>query len=79
MDSLSGLKTASSRNLICATAGKAELLRNSSYTDFRLSTFGVPENLSGTNNDCKHEHVAVYSTGQMWVGLNSVLVYIAAT
>ncbi len=48
MDSLSGLKTASSRNLICATAGKAELLRNSSYTDFRLSTFGVPENLSGT-------------------------------
>jgi len=43
MDSLSGLKTASSRNLICATAGKAELLRNSSYTDFRLSTLAPVE------------------------------------
>lgn len=31
-----------------------------------------------TIHECKHEHVAVYSTGQMWVGLNSVLVYIAA-
>ena len=30
-------------------------------------------------HECKHEHVAVYPTGQMWVGLNSVLVYIAAT
>ena len=23
-------------------------------------------------NECKHEHVAVYSDGQMWVGLDGV-------
>lgn len=25
-----------------------------------------------TANDCKHEHIAVYSTGHMWVGENGV-------